>query len=94
MKLVDEDYPFVNNETKMHIYSSFAYDAMYAAALVLDQVDRELKSNGSDLSICNFTYDGTDGLSDKILNTMMSVNFSGISVSKCKFLIINLSNSL
>ena len=80
-ELVASGNPLVSRDTEMHIYSSFAYDAMYAAALALNDVDIELKSSGSGLTLSNFTYDGTSGITEMIFNALEGLSFNGISVS-------------
>ena len=65
-----------------HAYVSFTYDGVWAMAFALDETDKELIANGSNMTLADFKYfNETPSLSEAIQRYMMDTNFKGVSVS-------------
>lgn len=62
-----------------HSYRTFTYDAVYAIALALNRTAMELKP--MNLTLDDFAYNNSNGITNKIVKNMKLIDFNGISVS-------------
>ena len=73
---------WTSSEAVAHAYVRFTYDGVWAMAFALEKTRLELKNNGSDLNLSNFTYfNETPAIGGAIQRYMMKTNFTGGSVS-------------
>ena len=71
----------VTSKLEAHLYSGFAYDAVWTIAYALDRTERELIQRGSTLTLEDFEYFEANNLSNTIARHLARTNFSGVSVS-------------
>ncbi|XP_072048874.1 gamma-aminobutyric acid type B receptor subunit 1-like [Amphiura filiformis] len=63
-------------------FAPFGYDALWAVALALHQVDMDVKQNSSLPNITEFDYENKLGLRQRIFDKLSTLQFEGITVSK------------
>ena len=65
----------------------FGYDAMWLAALALDLAETKLQNMTPKLTLGDFQYTGKNStiIKDAIYSSALEVNFTGASVSDCKW---------
>lgn len=61
-------------------YVAQTYDAVWALALALKQVEEDWKSTNSSLTLGDFTYDNHD-IAVRVTTTLSKLHFMGVSVS-------------
>ena len=76
----------VTRELDVHLYSGFAYDAVWTIAYALNQTEQELDLQGTNLTLDGFDYFEANNLSNIIARHLSKTNFSGVSVSLPVFL--------
>ena len=66
-----------------HRYFTYTWDAVYTLAFALEQADKELKENHSDISLDDFKYfdNRTAIIPQLITKYMADTDFIGVSVS-------------
>lgn len=69
----------VTSKLEVHLYSGFAYDAVWAIAYALNQTEHELQ--GTNLMLDSFDYFEANNLSNIIARHLSKTNFYGVSVS-------------
>ena len=68
-------------QLEAHLYSGFAYDAVWTIAYALNKTEQELSHKGYNLTLNNFDYFEVNNLSSIISRYLAETNFAGVSVS-------------
>ncbi len=80
-----KDHPhtrsIVMGELETHLYSGFAYDAVWTIAYALNKTEQELYQKGYNLTLDNFDYFEANNLSNMISRHLTETDFAGVSVS-------------
>lgn len=71
----------VMTQLETHLYSGFAYDAVWTIAYALNKTEQELSHKGYNLTLDNFDYFEANNLSSIISRHLVETNFAGVSVS-------------
>ena len=61
-------------------FAPFGYDAVWAVALALHSVAKQLASENSSVRIEDFDYDNTHHLRERLVEELSKLEFEGISV--------------
>lgn len=80
-----KDHPhtidLVMSKLETHLYSGFAYDAVWTIAYALNKTEQELVQQGSNLTLDSFDYFEINNLSNIIARHLAETDFAGVSVS-------------
>lgn len=80
-----KDHPhtidLVMSKLETHLYSGFAYDAVWTIAYALNKTEQELVQQGSNLTLNSFDYFEINNLSNIIARHLAETDFAGVSVS-------------
>lgn len=69
-----------NSELETHLYSGFAYDAVWTIAYALNKTEKELVQHGYNLTLDSFDYFEANNLSNVIARHLVETDFAGVSV--------------
>ena len=75
--MISENISSASDPRDTYGYSNFAYDAVYAMALALNETHNQLQP---DRWLTDFTY-RDNNITQMLINNCYKVNFSGITVS-------------